>query len=192
MKERPILFCGDMVRAVLDGRKTETRRVIDLDLTGCLEAGMPTEKQVAEDSDGDYLPITSFCKHGQTGDRLYVKETWQPCHECGGSANYRADEQTHCSSCDKNLPGPWKPSIFMPRWACRILLEIVEVRVERVQEIDCIGALNEGVRDFRTKENDWDLRDCYRDLWDDLNKKRGFCWDKNPWVWVIQFRKVKP
>jgi hypothetical protein len=84
----------------------------------------------------------------------------------------------------------WRPSIFMPRWASRITLEVVDVRVERVQEIGNVDALKEGTPDLRTKENGWDMRDCFRSLWNTINQKRGYGWEKNPWVFVICFKRI--
>lgn len=208
-REGPILMCGEMARATLEGRKTETRRVIDLDVAANLEDGLASELQTVPDQFGEQVPVIPFCPHGQVGDRLWVREGWKECGNCG-HANYRAtvNKPCNCSACDAFLEGPWKPSIFMPKFAARIWLEIVGVRVERVQEITEEEALAEGVRLPVTKDGHWAMRitgkypPCnyrtfgnpalaeYASLWDTLNEKRGFGWDKNPWVWVEKFRRV--
>lgn len=176
MKERPILFSTPMVRALLAGTKTQTRRVIK-----------------------KYTPLAA-CPYGKKGDKLWVRETWShdapTLEECrsrhedimtGGSCvsygpYYKASEEN-----PETLK--WKPSIFMPRWASRITLRLTDVRIERVQDITNSEALAEGTPDLRTMENGWDMRDCFRELWDSISKKRGYGWDKNPLVWVLQFEK---
>jgi hypothetical protein len=170
--EKPILFSAPMVRAILEGRKTMTRRVV--------------KPQPESDQDDGHAGLIQDCPYGQPGDRLWVRETfstdgcacYEPCF-CP-SVWYKADDLSE----DKELQPKWCPSIFMPRWASRIILEVTGVRVERLQEITNAGALAEGIEPSgvpRTYVGD------FAALWDSLNAKRGYGWDTNPWVWVIGF-----
>lgn len=179
MKERPILFSGPMVRAILNGTKTQTRRIVKPQPVHIDGLGTVMNPSV----------ITgNSCKHGKPGDTLWVRETWA--HralrvsgpEGYGCPVFRADDV------DRRLPsGPynrvdrWRPSIHMPRWASRITLQITAVRVERLQDISEEDAIAEGV-EFGAKES-------YRTLWDSINGAGA--WDANPWVWVIEFKRVK-
>ena len=206
MKERPILFNGEMVRAILDGRKTQTRRVIKLPYT--VPDGWYPDRYNKEpnwtfwgprksaDSGKCMLP-TFTCPQGEPGDRLWVRETWGPCE---GGFCYRASENPRALPDD----GRWHPSIHMFREASRITLEIESVRVERVQEITQADARSEGVEseDFLNRLEhaacvapDGAIlpspRSEFENLWDSINARRGFGWDVNPWVWVITFRRVK-
>ncbi len=170
MSEKPILFSGEMIRAVLDGRKTQTRRVVKPQPVGLWAA-----------------PGKSRCPYGQPGGRLWVRETFYPERSHRGPVSYRATWPRD----DDPPDGGWKPSIFMPRWASRITLEIVSVRVEQVQDISEDDARAEGVDDgtgqTRPLHPYW-----FRALWDSINSKRGYGWEKNPWVWVVAFRRVIP
>lgn len=212
MKERPILFQGDMVRAILDGRKTQTRRIVkDPSFYGCLTGDCPHEKQTECDA-----AIAAWagknCPHGQPGDRLFAKETFRHiCEKSGTSCiQYRADmaalkswatdggegdfvkvEGNADSIVFEGKEPPWKPSIFMPRWASRITLEIVSVRVERVQEITEEDAEAEGVLcAFDNHPEPPAATAAYRRLWDRINSKTH-PWLCNPWVWVVEFKRVK-
>lgn len=158
MKERPVLFSGPMVRAILDGRKTQTRRVVkhrfpvwvmhEHWLAGHPHGGEFEGNWPMVTTDGGPAPIRCPC--GVPGDRLWVRETHQPHPEAGvdypggcvpsNTTVYAAD----LSPEDRRESGPWRPSIHMPRWASRILLEVTEVRVERVQEISAADAHREG------------------------------------------------
>lgn len=176
MKERPILFSGEMVRAILEGRKTMTRRVIK-----------------------PFVPIIDFCPYGKTSDRLWVRETfahvssWSHYNRLAPNSKwlYRADKEWPVSR--------WKPSIFMPRLASRITLEITGVRVEQVRDISENDASAEGLQDWYPdpqKPNPYPNGGPYTNiqrfaaLWDSINKKRGYGWDSNPWVWVIEFKRI--
>jgi len=197
MTERPILFSGEMVRAILDGRKTQTRRVVKLPHNNPLGAWEPTvvggkgvcydkamtrpapeEAAIWHTRTGDCLG----CPYGQPGDRLWVRETFVGAGNLG--VLYAADCPRGTES---GVEGGWRPSIFMPRWASRLTLEITEVRVQRVQEISRGDAMEEGCP-FANMADGPDPRDWFRDLWDSLNAKRGHGWDTNPWVWAITFR----
>lgn len=214
MKERPILFSGPMVRAILAGRKTETRRVVTVPWKGRTR-GLPTEPHYVEedgrllwmDEAGDYHPIEPLCPHGQPGDRLWVRETFGMI-ECGHGRDvmtddglsgmvYRADGQPKSDTFEG-----WEPSIFMPRALSRITLDVVGVRAERLHAITDVGACAEGIYGAPSGlhgDNRWTWdgdvghyvtpREAYRFLWDDINgAKPGRRWHDNPWVWVITFK----
>jgi hypothetical protein len=198
MKERPILFKAEMVRAILDGRKTQTRRLVKHvamlgDSKGWCAAAQAQEPGWVHIV-GDYR---RFCPHGQPGDRLWVKETfrlsttndcacYEPCNCKVGTPIYRAD--FNCSDDE----GPWKPSIFMPRWASRITLEIVNVRVERLNAITEEDAQAEGCEpEDGCYTSDFALHGyvpAYRTLWESINGIGS--WAINPFVWVIEFKKL--
>jgi len=167
MKERPILFSTEMVKAILDGRKTMTRRVVK--------------------DPYKYITIPRPSPYGRVGDRLWVRETFVI--DADGMPDYRAD-------CDSGVIA-WRPSIFMPRKLSRITLEITSVRVERLQEITEEDAIKEGAGPghilcsptiFNPEtETPKDYRTGFSYLWDAINRKT-YPWESNPWVWVISFR----
>jgi len=202
MKEHPILFNSEMVRAILDGRKTQTRRVIKPQPEMRPGNDFVDGVWYEEDKYGDSYPIR--CPYGQPGDHLWVRETHlRAVYSNDGSrpserfAFYKADEWG-----DKQWEGwriahskcpptpPWKPSIYMPRWASRITLEIVSVRVERVQDISKDDAVDEGLEEMTQPEDmggvtfygspqcgdrppylELDPRDAFMWLWDSINAK---------------------
>ena len=212
-KERPILFSVPMVRAILDGRKTQTRRVVKPQLEGrwncwLREGERGTEIHVCrrehergEDCEPEFF---ARCPYGSSGDRLWVREAhW--IHESERIVAYRADGEM-----PKHMEGSrWRPSIHMPRWASRLLLEVTEVRVERLQEITEEGAIAEGVTASESVDHStegvrlgdgWILGPTtewhsasgnFALLWDSFNDKRGHGWDENPWVWVVSFRRLQ-
>ncbi|AAT47214.1 hypothetical protein F116p07 [Pseudomonas phage F116] len=225
MKERPILFTGPMVRAILEGRKTVTRRVVkpQPDFLGSMvDPNTPFKTLDA----GLHARIT--CPYGEPGDRLWVRETWTDVNMCGAPAlAYRADEDIRDLMEEPGFlddrgafnyddprvkPYPfacwyaeldqarWRPSIHMPRWASRILLEITDVRVERLQDISEEQALAEGVRGEPCDHARQACADigCWGDtakgafgfLWESLNGEGS--WAANPWVWVVEFKRVTP
>lgn len=191
MREYPIFFNGAMVRAILDGRKTQTRRPLDPDL---------------QDYDGnDYIEteqgfqlITDFIPWSP-GDRLWVRETWAYLSgdDLDGDLLYRADYSPNtriyeypcgCGFCsDDPECARWRPSIHMPRWASRILLEVTAVRVERVQEISEVDAVAEG---FIARPEDC-ARDQFSRTWISLYAARA-PWSANPWVRFTEFRVLEP
>ena len=187
MKERPILFSGAMVRAILGGRKTQTRRVIKPQ-PAATERGRPWCSM--ED-------LLARCPYGQPGDELWVRETFAYIDE--KHVIYRASEGIEVEEVLGRKLHSYKPSIHMPRWASRIQLRVTGVRVERVQEITDEDVVAEGIdigkapypedqpmlRDF-----DVDFETAFRDLWDSINAKRGYSWKSNPWVWVVTFAKI--
>jgi hypothetical protein len=139
-----------------------------------------------------------LCPYGQPGDRLWVRETWKPMNDLKGGGIPRwgitcGEGCTWKEGCP-DQSGPWKPSIFMPRWASRITLEIMDIRVERLQEITEEDALKEGCeREMVADGSSWgagliDAVENFEKLWDSINGKK-YPWSSNPWVWVISFRR---
>jgi len=212
MKERPIIFSAPMVRAILDGRKTQTRRVAkiiridshpqDARVKIATMAGRGEQFWMNCQPDHPHH-IARACPHGVPGDRLWVREAWhtdepdleyaRAKHEDVMSSSpifYAADKANENSGCR------WRSPIHMPRWASRLTLEIVSVRVERVQEISEEDARAEGVRvweewqsrDLPAVLNMHDPRDAYAQLWESINGPGS--WAANPWVWVIEFRRI--
>lgn len=205
MKERPILFSGEMVKAILNGRKTQTRRVISpqppegYKWTGWIlsTTGSNSDVGKAQWNFGDTTMINLIrrpshkvrCLFGAIGDRLWVRETWYQITNkdfSKGQIIYRTDGWERE---DKGFMG-WKPSIHMPRWASRITLEITGIRAERVQNISEDDCWHEGISLARVPTNTVGYRDIYQELWDSLNAKRGYSWESNPWVWVIEFKRI--
>jgi len=211
IKEHPILFSGAMVRAILDGSKTQTRRVIkkiDPDCDGLKFGGKYWQMQWNKSSNenGGLLEIVDIkCPYGKVGDRFWVRETWKEgtsdSHKCWG---YRADMKYQCG---KDIPDDglqkWKPSIFMPRSHCRIKLDITNIRAERLNDISEGDAIAEGIH--RTTGEYWSgglhkikgttkhlpsPQAGYQDLWDSINGKT-IPWASNPWVWVVEFKRVE-
>lgn len=210
--EHPILFSGEMVRAILEGRKTMTRRVVKPQPAyGCHYTinGAGNAALHLSDAGGDfqYVPPTArskdhrlLCPFGSTGDRLWVREALrgdgQPGNRRVGIMRYAADgEMVLDGSVDViwTYKRPTCPSIHMPRWASRITLEITGVRVERLQNMSVSDAFMEGIKQ-RPYDDGGDFfhspTEDFKVLWDNLNAKRGYGWDANPWVWVIEFRRV--
>ena len=238
-KERPILFRGPMVKAILEGRKTQTRRVIkhqpqapraiygvngadtiltawpkaesegisvkwnwEMSRLGSAEKGVTHHEHDSEWGDR--------CPYGQPGDRLWVRETFLGTYDLeaphdyqtgeGYKCVYAADGGTYPEYYDEDkeeMRQGYKPSIHMPRWASRIDLEITKVRVERLQDISeedaraegCHGETQQGTADFPT-EGVKSASEDYADLWESINEEKS--WDLNPWVWVIEFKRVRP
>ncbi|MGU9815598.1 hypothetical protein ACU684_09420 [Pseudomonas sp. LF135] len=207
IKERPILFSAPMVRAILEGRKTVTRREVK-------GAGL----KWLEDFTPEYVadPSNSLCPYGKPGDRLWLRETWYCDHFEVMRGPYlkpddmdigeALDDGTLVYAADGLAPyeqeqPTWKPSIHMPRWASRILLEITAVRVERLQDISEDQAKAEGVRLYtdHAELGEWwhvdgidtysaDPRKSFELLWSSV----GGDWQANPWVWVVEFKRVTP
>lgn len=206
--ERGMIFNAEMVRAILDGRKTQTRRPIKWKQTRFTEIG--------EREDGNKWPWSEDAEHafdfwhpcpfGSVGDRIWVRETFQGplfdfdlmdsyCKDstpfeksefCVYKADgvpapefYDADDELHCC---------WRPSIHMPRWASRILLEITGVRVERLKSISDRDALREGCSTADMKSGDC-VADVFARLWASIYGSDS--WNANPWVWVIEFKRVE-
>lgn len=199
-KQRPILFNAQMVRAILAGTKTQTRRVVKP------QAGAEVVP-VLLNNRGEWP-----CPYGKPGDQLWVRETWQHSNHPFGPADescaifYRADywDDPHGMDGEKSPEGKyreWRPSIHMPRWAFRIMLEIVSVRVERLWVISEADAMAEGADLAHFGVDAYGLpsgcavmsishRAGYIELWESINGPGS--WDANPWVWVVEFKRVQP
>lgn len=199
VRERPILFSAPMVRAILAGTKTQTRRA--------WREQPPPGVRVG------YVPGETRFPYGQPGDQLWVRETWLDAR-CTGvevrdphtlkrtSYAYGADTPpgSYADQCRKDYGLKWRPSIHMPRAASRIQLEVTGVRVERLQDISDADARAEGAvcvdeatgREVlfpdASKAGSWRLG--YRVLWESINGPGS--WDANPWVWVVEFRRLRP
>lgn len=222
IRERGILFSAPMVRAILAGKKTQTRRLMKPQPTRSLPHTKPLPG-----GDGNWTihhplgwrwnpkrkdgwsaftaderrfkfgtGLDRYCPHGLVGDRLWVRETFAPnyfgdAHRGTGGHGYKADWSSRAADL---CPEPrWTPSLFMPRWASRITLEITSVRVERLQDISEEDAQAEGVDSVSVAEvprqATLSCRDDFAQLWDGINGKRA-SWDSNPFVWVIAFHRV--
>lgn len=215
VREKPILFSGPMVCAILDGRKTQTRRVVPSELTGEMK--------------DLHTPVCFMdfclrhCKYGVPKEHLWVRETWKPHCEgpiseefpLGTCVKYKADgallkperwtaEQGFwCESREETKR--WYPAIHMPRWASRLTLEVVSVRVERLQQISDHDVEAEGWHcsdpghgnggclwsyPGRTDKTFTDAQEAFAFGWDSINAKRGHGWNTNPWVWAITFKNL--
>lgn len=222
MKERPILFSAPMVRAILEGRKTQTRRAVKLNDAGRV-------KRAGKQWHIDDPAVIEGCPYGAVGSLLWVRETWCEAHPlCFQEGRigqrllyagipgppgvsylvaYRADGELlpvwPCSGYPYRSREPrddddrkfwptgtepaWHPSIHMPRRASRITLEITGVRVERLQKISSTDALAEGIQSFAAASIG--CTDAYRELWESINGAGS--WDANPWVWVVEFKRIE-
>lgn len=205
LKARPILFNTEMVKAILDGRKTETRRTVKLRYKddeygfevitnrGTGESWM----EKIDEEEMTFDPPRYINPPYQPGDILYVRETWQYLYELDGNEQiiegtgryyYAATDQipfnTYVDSSGiSHEKTPWKPSIHMPKEAARIFLKVTDIRPERLQDIDDNGVVAEGLQ----------IGDPFDDLWNSTIKKADrdrYGWEANPWVWVIKFKKL--
>jgi hypothetical protein len=200
-----------MVRAILEGRKTQTRRVMKPKPVGVpkYRGGL---NLIDNNFDSGLWEVDGRIfksPYGRSGDRLWVRETWMPVdlsfrdsskytlkEDDEGKKHavvYKADEAYYCD---------WQPSIFMPRWASRVNLEILDVRAEKLHDITTEDVRAEGIKQTEpdgfwlaplagTPDFPWnDARMAYAALWNSINEKSGFGWDKNPWVWVIEFKRL--
>lgn len=197
MKERGMIFNDEMVRAILGGNKTQTRRIVEEKFYG---------RAVAAEL------LAKHCPYGQPGDRIWVRETYRVHGKATDVATlvYRASvrnswtEQTHrvpAEVCNKPVSEKWTPSIHMPRWASRILLEITNVRVERLNDISECDARDEGVPPagsllpdhpgtFLTPNGDFAMaKVAFQRLWESIYGEES--WSANPWVWVIEFERIQ-
>lgn len=200
---KPILFSTDMVRAILDGRKTMTRRVCKLD-TANFDYDLKDKDYgpFLQNEYGDSINVKELAPY-QVGDILYVRETWRcvKYDSTDGDLSYGVefkDGTRKYFEFDDNerfhqfgkfaFKNGWQPSMFMPREAARIWLEVTDVRVERLQEITYDDCLSEGMWDYGT---DVDTLAAFQELWQSLNAKKGYGWDENPWGWVYEFKRVE-
>jgi hypothetical protein len=208
MKERGMIFNGEMVRAILDGRKTQTRRIMNPQPEPCppprcghwwpsnvFKTMLHIEEEMQNGKGGWGGLVGDACPFGDVGDRIWVRETW---------ARYNIDQESHDiayrATTPKDWPeeGRWRPSIHMPRWASRTLLEITGVRVERLNKI-CEGdAQAEGVAQllggfWKHYQPGWtqhqlSARGSFVTLWKSIYGEES--WNSNPWVWVIEFKRI--
>jgi hypothetical protein len=234
-KERPILFNAEMVRAVLAGRKTQTRRVNDLphfrpsntkgyDWTWRGQAPVKSVRQQARHPGGCWQDVRhdrllSLCPCGVPGDRLWVREAHAIVPRSAyamsdGVQQILRPDDSHDAAVFRegwklSPPSRWRPSIHMPRWASRILLEITDVRVERVQDISEEDVIAEGLYhhlnvvghmkwygrvrgDIRRTPNTFGCpQRAFADIWNSISAKPGQRWDDNPWVWAVTFKKLE-
>lgn len=220
MREHPLLMKGPLVRATLEGRKTQTRRPLpdvfnsppDL-IYGWLPPGEwklfgATMERWGAQWRGTY-PSQVLCPLGRAGDRLWVRETFQSWRKVGHEsdewepigASYASAGDTIEYRATSKSTGPWTPSIHMPRWACRLVLPLVSVRVERVQDITEEDAKAEGVERISAGPG-WECwmgygpsssrktaRDSFRSLWISIYGEAS--WDANPWVWVAEWKEIE-
>lgn len=211
MATKPILFNGPMVRVILGGKKTQTRRVIKPQPAEC-QPQFYRVSHVAEYCTGaPGLGFAYYSRRGgcwnstepffpqySPGDVLWVRET--TCLECGGDPCYRADNDW-CGLADQPKPatGSWRPSIHMPKWACRLFLRVTNVRAERLQDISNSDAVREGVAELPCPgisacggpcEDCREERELFRELWDSLCTDTTR-WAENPWVWAYTFERCE-
>ena len=215
--EKPILFNSEMVCAILDNRKTQTRRVIK---------PQPICPQLEQHGFYDVTRGELLCcpYAENVGDLLWVREAHAIVPRTAYAASRDDDGQPlphrvspdgadwaiYREGWDRCKPCRWRPSIHMPRWASRLTLEVTGVRVERVQSISHEDALAEGVVAFTVSpgtapasypitfyspgphdEGGYpQAREAFENLWDSINAKRGYGWDVNPWVWVVEFGRA--
>lgn len=209
MKERPILFSSPMVRALLDGTKTQTRRVMKPQPRR-VDGGVPFGDAPAW---AHAMPGSAVmrCPYGKRGDRLWVREAYRflgvhdhvpPREVSSGPVWYEAQDDVPFHPSEF---GKLRPSMFMPRWASRITLEVTGVRVERLQDISEADAIAEGVDRFPGLRLDDDAAAFnrigpfdndsfpiarYAVLWESINGPKS--WDANPWVWAVEFKRITP
>ncbi|HBO4894637.1 TPA: hypothetical protein L4V44_004524 [Pseudomonas aeruginosa] len=196
MKERPILFNDQMVRAILEGRKTVTRRAVKDTGFYAVDAAIHGNEVALREREA----LSTRCPFGQPGDRLWVREAWAADAQVDAIAPrdlsqgepiwYPADFSVRQTGCSMISRGRGRPSIHMPRWASRILLEITAVRVERLQDITPNQCIAEGAWREKDKElgRGQEAIAAFADLW----RSTGGDWDSNPWVWVVEFKRVTP
>lgn len=219
MTERGMIFNGEMVRAILDGRKTQTRRIVkgaDGAVKFCKEWDINGEEIFVVLGEKDHTGMNPVlgaisCPFGAVGERIWVRETFRVHSRATDVATlvYKASvrnswtEQTHrvpVSLCNKPAtPEKWTPSLHMPRWASRILLEITDVRVERLNAISERDAQAEGVAKLRGgfwqhyqpgwTQHQLSARGSFVTLWKSIYGEES--WQSNPWVWVIEFKRVE-
>lgn len=195
MRVLPILFNTEMVRAILDGRKTCTRRKISIDIVNNCDMETDGTLLAYKNCYGDFIEPEKLCQY-QSGDVIYVRETWcaLPVNEAGHMRGhsvyyYKADGDFR----PEGWRGNWHPSIHMPKEAARIWLKVTDVRVERLNEITDKDAEREGAQPdypFDYDVDKWPNLEHFKKIWNSTIKKSDidrYGWDANPWVWVIEF-----
>lgn len=198
-KERPILFSTPMVQAILEGKKTMTRRIMKPQPIKLDSVNYDWNGLWFTDKNHCGRVLRNKCPYGEVGDILWVRETWKyeestkytdVCSD--GVFYYKADKDSH-------IIRGWKPSIFMPKEACRIRLEITNIMVERLNDISEEDAINEGVekwldgnyKAYGKNAGKYErAKDSFRSLWQSINGEQS--WEANPWVWIIEFKQIEP
>lgn len=186
----PILFSTPMVQAIMKGQKTQTRRIVKGMALDWLQPNMFTPEFIANTEN-------NMCPYGKVGSLLWVRETWKPKRFAGfqlDGFDYKADHVTWLqkngqefskgSGCETGEV--WKPSIFMPKNACRLFLKITDLKIERLQDISIDDCIAEGSPMIQSENYHYDW---YRNLWIKINGQKS--WDENPFVWVISFQKCE-
>ena len=208
MKEKPIIFSTPEVRAIQEGRKTMTRRMIkpqpEIDTryeTAVIEDG---KLKIYARGIGDLWETRRIYKMPyHVGDILWVRETWR-CNSVGKAGNTEMATIEYKVGIGRNIhditpvqalyfgsKANWRPSIHMPRACARIFLEVKSVRVERLQDISQEDARAEGVKPYHYGVGGTSYKNAFLDVWNSLNAKSDYSWDSNPWVWVIEFERVE-
>jgi hypothetical protein len=189
LKAKPILFKTDMVRAILEDRKTETRRIIKPQYqhsNGEIWTSIKKNNWMHQGKIDNCESLLKVCPYGKTGEYLWVRETW--CNDPHENVTYLYREQEKYPEYYK-----WKPSIYMPKSACRLIIKIEDLGIERIQDITEESAVNEGItlpnyaeeaiKDVKYPDPSW----IFKDLWIKINGQKS--WDINYWVWRIKFSK---
>ena len=209
-KERPIIFSAAMVRAIIEGHKTQTRRVVNPQPADSCRNPFVGEDKIWRFECAQTLrgPISNAeddrrCPYGQPGDRLWVRETFRTGFQktmFSEGIIFKVDAPKALGMDEYSDRRVWSPSIHMPRWASLLTLELIDVRVERLQEISVNDCLAEGIPPI-TDADQWSKPipkepnlpaiyiGAYCRLWDRINAKRA-PWESNPWVWVLEFKRV--
>lgn len=199
MRVLPILFNTEMVRAILDGRKTCTRRKISIDIVNNCDMETDGTLLAYENCYGDFIEPEKLCQY-QSGDVIYVRETWcaLPVNEAGHMRGhsvyyYKADGDLR----PEGWRGNWHPSIHMPKEAARIWLKVTDVSVERLNDITDKDAEREGAQPdypFDYAVDKWPNLEHFKEIWNGTIKKSDldrYGWDANPFVWVIEFEQCE-
>jgi hypothetical protein len=198
MPRKTILLTTPEVQAVMAGKKTQKRVPVQKDISNRFDIDVDgTAISFIDQATGDCHEPKSIARY-QPGDMLWVQETWMPYgnmdHWATGIQRYayKADMTVEHLKELKKLKAKWRPSIHMPRAAARLLLQVIDVRVERLQDISQADVVAEGIRSVYNQETDVFCSDgfIFKELWNGVNAKRGYSWDTNPWVWVYVFRKI--
>ncbi|MDD4804306.1 MAG: hypothetical protein PHN69_03955 [Candidatus Pacebacteria bacterium] len=195
---KPILFNTEMVKVILEGRKTVTRRPIKLDL-GLADTDKNDSSYLKiQDKYGDFHDAKDLCRY-KVGDILYVRETWLRCDLVDESDNIIEKDTVLYKADEPNIPSwgteeykhyKWKPSIHMPKELARIFLKVTNVRVERLQDIKEEQAVAEGVKAYGSNNcSGTSARIAFAELWDEIEKTK-YEWRANPYVWVIEFERL--
>lgn len=214
MKFHPILFSTEMVKAILEGRKQMTRRSITHDKVNVVDPSFAPDWDYIRFFDGHakFCEVNNHinevyvkCPYGEVGDVLWVRESWRTAAEYESKPDYSVmSSSDFVYKADLEWHGPFKPSIHMPKTACRIFLKIKSIRVERLQDINEADAVAEGIKPCgppfdNVKKYGWRFESytgnsaclpiaSFQTLWQSINGYES--WNSNPWVWVIEFEQI--